>query len=85
MRTPDDDVTIVAPQRVRDLVLGLLVVVGAHGRRIEVVGQLGQRMVGALQQAHVAAVRVHGDEAMQKAGFILDALGPAVQEQDAGR
>ncbi|MCH4590636.1 hypothetical protein L7A49_33205, partial [Achromobacter xylosoxidans] len=41
-------------------------------------GQLRQGMVGAFQQAHVAAVRIHRDEAVQEAGFVLDPFGPAM-------
>ena len=67
----------------RNLPFGFLVIVGADRVRIKIVGKLRQRVIRALQQAHVAAVRIGGDQTMQEAGLILDALGPAVQEEEA--
>ncbi|MNM92104.1 hypothetical protein D3C81_1044260 [compost metagenome] len=85
MRAPHDDGVVIAPERMRDLVLGLLVVEGADRVRVEVVGKLGQRMVRALQQPQAAAVRIDRDEPVQEAGLVLDPLGPAMQQQHARR
>ena len=81
MRPPDDHVTVIAPERVRDLVFGFLIVEGADLRGIEILGQLRQRVVGTFQNPHIAAIGVHCDQPMQEAGFILDPSGPAVDEQ----
>ena len=85
MWPPDNDVLVVLPQGMRDLVLRLFIVKRAYGTGVEVVSQLRQRMIGALQQAHVRTVRVHGDQAMQKAGLILHTFCPSMQKQDARR
>ncbi|SOZ96481.1 hypothetical protein CBM2598_U10279 [Cupriavidus taiwanensis] len=81
MGPPHNNLSVLSPERMRDLPLRLLIVKGTHARGVEVGRQLGQRVIRALQQSHVGSVGRHRDQSMQEARLIFHALSPAVKEE----
>ncbi len=57
MGAPHDHMIVVTPQRVRDLILGLFVIVGADRRGVEAIGELRQGMIGILEDPQLRAIR----------------------------
>ena len=86
MWPPDDNLVIVLPCGMGDLVFGLLVIKSFDSIAVETFSKLWQGMIGTLQQLEISSIGIGGEETVQETGFIFNSLRPPMNKKrvDAG-
>ncbi len=85
VRRPCDDRLRVFPCRVGYLVLRLFIVESTDSMRVKIDLELRQRMICALQQSEINAIRIDRKQSVQETGLIFDTLGSAMDKQKTRR